>query len=200
MEMDEHYFTENPVSEIKEKTFTQSIKNSTLLFTSVSGVFAFDHRIDKASELLIKNYVPSGNSVLDMGCGYGVIGLFIKANYPDQKVYLVDINNRAINYAALNADRNNLQVQIIKSDLFAELNNLSFDDIVSNPPIAAGKKTNTELINEAYNYLNQKGALWLVAFHNKGGSTLKNIMESRFGNVEDVVKSGGIRVYKSVKI
>jgi 16S rRNA G1207 methylase RsmC len=47
--------------------------------------------------------------------------------------------------------------------------------------------------------LNPNGALWLVAYHNKGGETLREIMRGRFGNAEDIVKSGGIRVYKSVK-
>lgn len=75
----------------------------------------------------------------------------------------------------------------------------AFDDIVTNPPIAAGKKLLTQLIAEAYDHLNPKGALWLVAYHNKGGSTLKEIMKNRFGNAEDMEKSGGIRVYKSVR-
>jgi len=197
--MGEHYYTENPVSEIKEKFFTETIKGITLSFTSVSGVFAFDRKIDKASELLIKTFTPTGSSILDLGCGYGAIGLFLKAIYPEQNVFMVDINNRAVDYTAANAARNNLAVNILKSDLFSELGDQSFDDIVSNPPIAAGKRLNTELINKAFDHLNPKGALWLVAFHNKGGASLKKIMESRFGKAEDMAKSGGIRVYKSVK-
>ena len=74
-----------------------------------------------------------------------------------------------------------------------------FDDIVTNPPIAAGKKLNTELIQQSYEFLRAGGSLWVVAFHNKGGSTLKKIMENRYGNAHDVVKSGGIRVYRSIK-
>ncbi len=70
---------------------------------------------------------------------------------------------------------------------------------MSNPPLAAGKELNTRLITESYKHLSKNGALWLVAFHNKGGSTLKKIMETVFGNVTDVDKSGGVRVYKSIK-
>lgn len=197
--MDEHYYTENPVSEIKEKAFSHSVKGKTLFFTSVSGVFAFGERVDRASELLIENFTPSGNTVLDMGCGYGPIGLFIKALFSDQRVTMADINSRAAEYARSNAVKNNLEAHVVKSSLFTEFQNENFDDIVSNPPIAAGKKLNTQLIYEAHEHLHANGALWLVAFHNKGGSTLKDIMKSRFGNVEDVVKSGGIRVYKSVR-
>lgn len=197
--MDEHYYSENPSSKVIEKQFTYCIKNKTLSFTSVSGVFAFSQSIDKASELLIKEFVPSGNTVLDIGCGYGAIGLFIKAIYSGCSVFMSDINNRAVEYAGINARKNNLDVTIISSNLFSALEGFRFDDIVSNPPIAAGKKLNTELIARSIDFLNEGGSLWLVAFHNKGGSTLKNIMKEVFGNAEDMVKSGGIRVYRSIK-
>ncbi|HHW30161.1 MAG TPA: class I SAM-dependent methyltransferase [Clostridiaceae bacterium] len=198
--MKEHYYSENPESEIKEITFDYQIKNVSLKFTSVSGVFSFKNKIDKASELLIKSFYPSGKMLLDMGCGYGAIGLFLKALFPNLLVVLSDINNRAVEYSILNARNNNLQVKVIQSNLFSNLSGLRFDDIVTNPPIAAGKKLNTDLINKSHDYLNTGGALWLVAYHNKGGSTYKNIMKERFGNVEDIEKSGGIRVYKSIKL
>jgi 16S rRNA (guanine1207-N2)-methyltransferase len=104
-----------------------------------------------------------------------------------------------VEYTLKNAQHNNLKVTVLKSNLYSGIGSCLFDDIVSNPPIAAGKKLNIQLIQEAWDHLNTKGALWLVAFHNKGGSTLKDIMKTRFGNVEDVEKSGGMRVYKAVK-
>ena len=197
--MDQHYFTENPISEIREKSFSQVINGIGLNFVSVSGVFSFENQIDRASRLLIENFSPSGNTVLDLGCGYGPIGLYIKARHPGLAVWLADINERAVEYAKKNAAANGLEAKILKTDLYSELAGMRFDDIVTNPPIAAGKKLNTQLINEAPEHLKPGGALWLVAFHNKGGSTLKDIMEARFGNVEDIEKSGGIRVYRSVK-
>nr|WP_242855952.1 methyltransferase [Ruminiclostridium josui] len=69
-----------------------------LTFTSVSGVFSFDTKIDRASENLIKNFTPSGLSILDIGCGYGAIGLFIKSIFPQQKITMIDVNNRALDY------------------------------------------------------------------------------------------------------
>lgn len=198
--MNEHYFSENPNSEIRERAFEQAINGVRLSMTSVSGVFSFEGRVDKASELLIRHFTPSGGSVLDIGCGYGAIGLFIKALHPEQAVSLADINGRAVEYAGMNAAKNRLEAEIVKSNLYSGFIGKSFDDIVANPPFAAGKKLNTQLINEAWDYLNDEGSLWLTAFHNKGGSTLKEIMRSRFGNAEDIEKSGGIRVYRSMKI
>lgn len=200
-EMTDHYYTEKPHSEIRECRFEYKIARNTLSFVSVSGVFAFGNKVDKASELLIEHFKPSGAhpSVLDMGCGFGPISLFIKSRYPHLDVTAVDINERALKYASKNADLNNLYVRILKSDLYSALEERMYGDIVSNPPIAAGKAVNFRLIQEAPLHLFPGGALQIVAYHNKGGETLKKMMAETFGNVEDVVKSGGIRVYRSVK-
>lgn len=198
--MSEHYYTEQPTSEIRERVFTSKIKDTQLTLTSVSGVFAFENKVDRASELLIKAYKPSGKTVLDLGCGYGAIGLFIKSLFCEQAVCLSDINERAINYAMLNASKNHLDVKVKKSDLFSSFDGILFDDIVTNPPLAAGKQLLTSLIEQAFYHLNPNGSLWLVAYHNKGGSTLKKIMEDRFSNVRDMEKSGGVRVYKSTAL
>ena len=195
----EHYYSEHPTSAVKEREYTQRIKDTELTLTSVSGVFAFEGWVDRASQLLIEAFRPSGASVLDLGCGYGAVGLFIKAMYEKQSVVLSDINERATEYALKNASRNHLDIKALKSDLYSEFEGILFDDIVTNPPIASGKKLLTQLINEAFDHLNANGALWLVAYHNKGGGTLRDIMRARFGNAEDVVKSGGIRVYRSVR-
>ena len=192
------YFTEKPTSELKERHFRYSIKCRTVPHIC-KWCFAFENRVDKASELLIKVFRPSGRMVLDLGCGYGAVGLFIKALYREQTVCLSDINERAVEYSMLNASKNDLDVKVIKSDLFSAFSGISFDDIVTNPPFAAGKKLLTNLIEQAYEHLNPCGALWLVAYHNKGGASLKSIMQECFSNAEDVVKSGGIRVYKSVR-
>ncbi len=198
--MSEHYYTEQPTSDIKERNFSQSIRGAELSLTSVSGVFSHENKVDRVSELLIRTFRPSGKTILDLGCGYGAIGLFLKALYPDRFVCLSDINERAIDYTALNASKNHLDIKVVKSDLFSSFDGIRFDDIVTNPPLAAGKKLLTSLIHQAYDHLNPNGALWLVAYHNKGGSTLKKIMEERFNNVRDVEKSGGIRVYRSFRV
>lgn len=197
--MSEHYYTERPTSEIKEKAFHQTIKNISLSFISVSGVFSFEEKVDRASVLLVESFKSSGRSILDLGCGYGAIGLFIKALYKNKIVCMSDINERAVDYAMLNAAKNHLEVKAVRSDLFSAFSGVFFDDIVTNPPLAAGKKLLMRLIDEAFDHLNPNGALWLVAYHNKGGSTLREIMKTRFGNVEDIEKSGGIRVYRSIK-
>jgi 16S rRNA (guanine1207-N2)-methyltransferase len=195
----EHYYSESPKSELRENRFYYEIEGRTLEFVSVSGVFGFSKYIDKASKLLIENFFPSSKtgSVLDVGCGFGPIAISIKAKFPSLSVTAIDINERAVAYTKQNAQINNLEIEVIKSNLYESLDGRLFNDIVSNPPIAAGKLLNTSLINHARDYLAKNGALWLVAFHNKGGETLKRIMKEAFGNVEDIKKKGGIRVYRS---
>ncbi len=197
----EHYYTENPQSEIKENLFSYTINGNKLDFVSVSGVFAFGDKVDRASQLLIETFRPSGAGgfLLDVGCGFGPISLYIKSRYPHLQVTAIDVNERAVAYTRKNAEKNDLHIDVIKSDLYELLEGRVFGDIVSNPPIAAGKALNTHLIQEAPGHLFKNGALWLVAFHNKGGETLKKIMKETFGNVEDMEKSGGIRVYRSIK-
>lgn len=196
----EHYYTENPQSEIKESRFSYEIHGNTLEFISVSGVFAFGEKVDRASALLIDNFRPSGASafLLDVGCGFGPISLFIKQRYPHLQVTGLDINERAVEYARKNAELNHLYVDFVKSNLYEKLEGRRFGDIVSNPPLAAGKALNTRLIYESKDLLEKNGALWLVAYHNKGGETLKKMMKECFGNVEDIEKSGGVRVYRSI--
>lgn len=197
--MAEHYFTEEPTSKVRELTFEVDIKGHRLQFVSVSGVFSFEPRIDKASLLLIGAFAPGrpDGSLLDVGCGFGPIGLCIKSAFPGLSVTMTDINRRAVTYALNNAERNHLHAETLQSDLYAGLERRMFTDIVSNPPVAAGKAVNLRLIREAADRLEPGGSLWLTAFHNKGGETLKKTMTEVFGNVADVVKSGGIRVYRS---
>lgn len=198
--MSEHYYTENPTSEIVELPFETTFRGHRLAFVSVSGVFSHEARIDKASQLLLDAFVPSGatDSLLDVGCGFGPIGLCLKAAFPALAVTMTDINRRAVAYAKANADRNHIHAEALQGDLYAAVGDRRFGDIVCNPPMAAGKTLNLRLIAEAADHLAPGGALWLTCFHNKGGETLRKAMAAAFGNVADIEKGGGIRVYRSV--
>jgi len=195
----EHYYTPNPTSEIVEKQMSFKIGDKLLELTSVSGVFGFSSHVDKATLMLIHAFSPTGKEFLDLGCGFGAVGLSAKIQYPDLEITMVDINSRAIEYSLKNARANHLESKVILSDLYSEIPTSKFSDILSNPPIAMGKPFLKRLINETFEHLTVGGAFWLVAFHNKGGETLKNLMFERFGNAIDVEKGGGIRVYKSIK-
>ncbi|BBE29875.1 SAM-dependent methyltransferase [Tepiditoga spiralis] len=195
----EHYYTENPTSELTIKELTFVLHNSHIYkLKAPSGVYG-KKRIDRASALLIENVEITGKKLLDIGCGYGVIGIVLKKENPNIEVFMSDINNRAVQFTKINAKDNNANVEVRSGYLFEPWKDEKFDMIISNPPIVAGKHVWMKLIEDGFKHLNTEGTMQLVAFHNKGGKRIKEYMKNIFGNVTDVVKSGGARVYKSVK-
>jgi len=197
----EHYYTSKPTSPFKVKEVVLSLKNGRMYkFKTPSGVFSFG-QIDKASKLLIEHaIIGETDRLLDLGCGYGVIGITLKKENPDISLCMSDVNERALEFAKINAKNNNIVADIRLGNLYEPWKDEIFDNIVCNPPIAAGKKVWEKIIVEAPDHLSAKGKLQLVAYHNKGGERLKKIMKSVFGNVRETVESGGIRVYVSIKL
>ena len=195
----EHYYTVNPTSELTVKELVLILRNGhKYLFKAPSGVYG-KKRIDRASILLIEKVELTNEKVLDMGCGYGVIGISLKREFPDIDLYMSDVNNRAVDFSKINAKNNNVNAVIKQGNLFKPWEDDYFDVIVSNPPIVAGKEVLHELIEESYHHLNENGKIYLVAYHNKGGKALESYMEQIFGNVKELEKSGGFRVYLSIK-
>ncbi|NUU96365.1 SAM-dependent methyltransferase [Marinitoga sp. 1135] len=195
----QHYYVENPESELRVKELELNLKNGhTYIFKAPTGVYG-KKDIDKATKVLLEYAEIEGKKILDIGCGYGVIGITLKKEYPDIEIYMSDINKRAVEFSKINAKNNNVFADIRQGYLYEPWENEKFDQIISNPPIVAGKKVWMALIDGAYEHLNNEGSLQLVAFHNKGGSRIKEYMKKVFGNVIELTKKGGIRVYKSVK-
>lgn len=199
MSTTEHYFTEKPTSELKTKTISSTIRSHNFTFTTPSGVFSFG-TIDRASLLLAENAVIKENAtILDLGCGWGFLGIVIKKIFPTTTVLMTDTNERALDFAQQNAKRNNVRITIIKSNLYSAVRDQSFDAILTNPPMKAGRETCYKIIEQAKNYLNPNGTFQLVAFHKRGGAMLEKKMQEIFGNVETLAKKSGFRVYVSVK-
>jgi 16S rRNA (guanine1207-N2)-methyltransferase len=198
----EHYFSENPKSTfIKEKFETEPLGEK-ININSGSGLFSLKE-IDFGTELLIKNakIINENSKILDLGCGYGIVGIALKKHNPNLDVTLVDINDRAIQLSKKNCDENDTECAVYKSNIFTnpKLHDEKFDVILTNPPFSAGKSVCIEFIKQSYEHLNKKGLLELVAPHNKGGESLKKIMLEVFGNVDELVKKRGYRVYCSVR-
>ncbi|WP_126993475.1 class I SAM-dependent methyltransferase [Thermosipho globiformans] len=198
--MFEHYYTEKPTSILKVKIVELKLKNGHVYrFKSPSGVYSFG-KIDRATKILIENSRINYGDVLDIGCGYGVIGITLKKENPDINLYMSDINERAVEFAKINSKDNNIEADIRHGYLYEPWDNVNFNHIISNPPIVAGKQVWMKLIEGAFEKLRGGGTLELVAYHNKGGKRIKEYMRSIFGNVEELCKEGGIRVYSSKKL
>ncbi len=191
-----HYYSRQQEGEFKPFKFKAKAKGLELEFTSSAGVFS-KKELDFASRLLIENVeIKAKDSVLDLGCGIGIIGIFLKRLYPKIKITFSDVSMRALELTDINIKNNKIDGEVIDSNIYDNINN-KFDVIVTNPPIAAGREICFRIIEGAKGHLNKNGSLQLVARHQKGGKMLEQHMKEVFGNVKELVKSGGFRVYIS---
>lgn len=196
----EHYFTSKPQSAIRKQSFKTRILGNDIVINSSSGIFSVKE-IDFGTRLLIENAKINGRDVLDLGCGYGIIGIALKKNNPNIDMTMIDVNDRAVASAKDNCVSNGIDAKVLRSDIFShpELKSKMFDAILTNPPFSAGKKLCFQFIEEGAKHLNKGGLFQLVAPHNKGGESLKKKMLEVFGNAGEIAKKSGFRVYISIK-
>ena len=152
-----HYYTNQPNSKSQEKHFSYVLKEFTFQFASDNGVFS-KNTIDFGSQLLIESYeVPphlAKGKLLDVGCGYGPMGLSFAKAYPEMSVEMVDVNERAMDLAKRNAEANGIQnVTIHESNTYDNVHAKDYSVIISNPPIRAGKEVVHRILAEAYDHL-----------------------------------------------
>src|SRR6056297_1578758 len=139
-ETQDHYYTKNPKSQLIVKETIIRLKNDhQYLFKSPSGVFAFG-KANRATECLLNNFVINGRDLLDLGCGYGAVGIICKKENPLLRLHMSDINERAVSFAKENSLHHNIQAEIKAGDLFEPWAGYLFDMILFNPPLAAGKE------------------------------------------------------------
>ncbi len=197
----EHYFSEKQSSPFKLKKIHFSLGGQDFYFYTAPGVFSRT-RIDKGSTFLVKTATIKDNwKVLDLGCGYGPVGIIIKKLNPKAEVWLSDVNERAIKLTLMNAELNKVDVKVLKSNSFENLN-AYFDTILFNPPQAAGLKLCFKMVEDSYNHLKDGGMLQLVARQNTGGRRFEKLMLELFGNVEPIrghKEFSRYTVYKATK-
>ena len=195
-----HYYTNNVNARSDEKDFAYTLRGHKLKFTTDIGVFS-KRDVDFGSRLLVETFAEpeiSGN-ILDVGCGYGPIGLSLAKSYPNRNVHMVDVNQRALELAKKNAMNNGVEnVMIYESHCYEGVDD-RFAAILSNPPIRAGKKVVHAIIEEAKGYLVENGELWIVIQKKQGAPSAKAKMEEVYGNCEVVDKDKGYFILKSIR-
>jgi 16S rRNA (guanine1207-N2)-methyltransferase len=197
--MPEHYFTVQPSSKLRMGLLKTTLLGVRLRFLTASGVFSH-RRVDTGTRVLIDSMlIPRVGRVLDLGCGWGPIGISIAATHPETRVVMSDINRRAIWLAVENVKLNDVDAEVMWGDLYDPVKHLKFDVVVSNPPISAGRDVNTRAISGACDILAPDGTLQLVVRSGKGHREISQIMERFFCNVEEVGKKSGYRVFLSRK-
>jgi len=187
------YFDENPEILTNERELSLEIFGNKLRFFTNNGLFSCD-KIDENSLHLIEAMPEIQGALLDLGCGYGVIGIALAKKNPITLTQS-DINSVALSYAKKNASLNKINSNFIHSDGFENIHE-SFDNIVLNPPIHAGKETTYRLYEESAAHLNQNGSLYIVIQKKHGAeSTIKKLKEL-FPLCEILFKKKGCFVIK----
>ncbi len=196
-----HYFTPAPHAGHRVRELTVTLRGRTFRFLTDRGVFAA-RGVDRGSRLLLEHGdVRDGDVILDLGCGYGAIGLAAAALAPHGHAHLVDINARAVDLARENATRNGIaNVTVYEGDGVAPVRGIAFDLVLTNPPIRTGRSTVLRFFAGARDVLRPGGRFLFVARTAQGAHTLARHVGSLFGNVREVAKGGGFRLYAATKV
>ena len=191
------YYAENPDAAHDIHDLRVELLGHKLTFLTDAGVFS-KKMIDFGSQLLLKCLeVEKGERVLDVGCGYGPLGISLVKAYGVQAT-MVDINSRALDLARKNAERNQVSATIFQSNIYEQVEG-KFDHVISNPPIRAGKQVVHEIIEKSMDFLEDGGDLTIVIQKKQGAPSAKSKMEDVFGNCEVVKKDKGYYILRSVK-
>ena len=197
--MAEQYFARKPSAAHRALEFTVVLRGRPFTFHTDSAVFSRSD-VDAGTRLLIDALrVGPSESLLDLGCGYGAIGVAIAATIEGAKVTMTDVNRRALVLARKNAKANGVKADVREGALYAPVEGLAFDHIASNPPIRAGKAVVHGFVDGAPAHLLEGGSLWLVARTAQGAPSLMRKMGDVLGNAEVVARGGGFRVLRSAR-
>ena len=191
------YYDEHPDAQHDIHELHVVLLGERMNFLTDAGVFS-KKMIDFGSQVLLSCLAfQPGETVLDVGCGYGPLGLSL-AKAQGVHATMVDVNTRALDLAQKNAAFNQVEATIFQSNVYDQVEGC-FDHIISNPPIRAGKKVVHEVLSGSFDYLKPGGDLTIVIQKKQGAPSAKAKMEEVFGNCEILKKDKGYYILRSEK-
>ena len=174
------------------------IRGKKFTFSSDNGVFS-KNGVDFGSRLLL-DFIPLdevGGKILDLGCGYGVIGIVLN-KLTGANVDMVDVNLRALHLTEMNVAANKCQnINVFESNVYESINT-KYTSIVTNPPIRAGKKVIYDMLFNAKDYLTDDGNLYFVIRKQQGAKSMMSDLEKEY-NLEIIEKKKGYFIIKCSK-
>ena len=195
--MDEHYFTADPNVAFRRAPVEARVWGHDLALASGSGVFA-QGRLDVGTAVLFRETAPPGpGTFLDLGCGYGVIGLALAVAVPGARVWAVDVNERALLLANENASALGVadRYTAVTPDRVPE--DVVFDEVWSNPPIRVGKQALHDLLLTWLPRLAPSGRAVMVVGKNLGADSLQRWLGDQGFPTERLASAKGFRVLET---
>ena len=183
-----HYFSKSPQATLKTYSISESLRGHLYIFKTSSGIFSY-RKIDLGTKTFIKYMeIPIHNAIfLDMGCGYGPIGIVLAKERPNSFVYMIDINKRAISFAKENVNINQVgNIKVLNGSYFEPIKsqNIKFDRIYTNPPLKKGKKEFLNFCSLVPDYLKAGGSFQFVIRRTLGGKNIFETLSEILSNME----------------
>ena len=195
------YYDKDVSVQSKEKSISFEINGKTITLITDNGVFS-KSRVDEGSLIFLKTLLSLhlSGKILDLGAGYGTLGLTIATFFPTTNITLAEINSRAVALCEKNAKLLGLsnRVTCLQSDIYEKIEG-PYDSIVVNPPIRAGKKVTFEMYRGAKQYLINGGSLYLVIRKAQGAESASEYIKEVFGNITLLERKKGYLVYQATK-
>ena len=197
--MSDHYFSRNPASESRPVDCDFVYRGISLRFRTDAGVFSRGEA-DPGTRLLLEA-LPEHmeGDILDLGCGWGIIGISVARRWPETRVVLADVNERALSLSRENAGINHAAVTCVESDGMAAFAGRYFDAVITNPPIRAGKQVIYRMFADAARSLRENGALYLVIRKQQGAESCIRYLQTLYGDVTKLDRSGGYWVLRATQ-
>lgn len=199
--MAEQYFAQDPSTEHDIHEIDFDLEHIHLHLQTDAGVFS-KNRVDFGSVVLMKQALELAiipGKILDLGTGYGPMGLMLAKKYPDRELDLVDVNERALDLARKNAEYNDvINVNIFASDIYEHVTE-KYALIVTNPPIRAGKQVVNAIHEQAFDHLLPGGQIVTVLQKKQGAPSAKQLLTETFGNCEVLTRDKGYYILRSIK-
>jgi 16S rRNA (guanine1207-N2)-methyltransferase len=196
----EHYFSARPESKEKLGLIHTNLRGQSFTFLTSSSVFS-KKRVDTGTRLLIETMtLPETGYVLDVGCGYGAVGIVAATLNPDLHIVMTDVNTRAVNLAKQNIEKNKaINAEARNGYLYEPVKEHMFNCVLSNPPVSAGMETVKAIITQAPMVMADKATLQMVIRSKTGGKILQSVFTETFGNSEVLARESGYRVLMAEK-
>lgn len=193
--MTEHYYSANPNAEHDERTVIFESLGEKLTCVTDAGVFSRDG-LDMGTRVLLDALPEVRGRILDLGCGWGAVGVTLGKKYPNAEIVMTDINERAVELAARNLRANGVTNAIaVQGDGFESVTG-SFDLIALNPPIRTGKAVIYAMFAACAERLNPSGELYIVIRKQQGAESAEKYLQTVFADVERVAREKGYWVFR----